>query len=140
MNDRYSIFLVVTILVFYGCAVKHDVPKPRSRHRPVPLTGLPSEPPPTEQEYKNAVNKWASQHAEDCAKKLGEKVSCVVQSISKPTYTPDRFWCVMVVILIGRTDHADEAIITKKYLQETIAMKIKNGKAQPYSSNMPRCN
>jgi hypothetical protein len=135
MKVRYGILFVIMSLVFLGCAVKHDVPKPMIKHPSRPPTVLKSEPPPTEQEYKRAVGEWALQYCEDCTKKLGVKVTCVVQSISKPTYGPDRVWCVMVVIRIVHIGSGSEAIATKDYLQETIAMTIENGKARPYSSN-----
>jgi len=140
MKIRYNIFLFITLLVFFGCALKHDVPKPMDKDRSVRLPELPSEPPPTEQEYKKAVEKWASQYAEDCTRKRGEKITCAIQSISKPTYGSDRAWCVMVVVRIESIVHKSEAIATKDYLQETIAMKIENGMAQPYSTNLPKCN
>jgi hypothetical protein len=140
MKIIYSIFLVVTLLMFFGCADKHIRPTQMNNHQPVPLSGMPSEPPPTEQEYEKAVKTWVSQYAEDCTRELGEKVTCSVQSISKPTYSPDRAWCVMVVIRIERMEHGNDVIATKSYRQETIAMTIEKGKAQPYSSNLPKCN
>jgi len=140
MKIRYSIFVFIMLPMFFGCAVKQEMPKPMDKDRSVRLPELPSEPPPTEREYKKAVEEWASQYAKDCTRERGEKVTCEVQSISKPTYSPDGAWCVMVVVRIEHKELRAEAIATKDYMQETVAMKIENGKAQPYSSNLPKCN